>query len=496
VEVDRQKELEYTSFAGLARALGRVPPRAERPVVCVQGLGFVGMAVAAAAAAARESDGTPSYHVVGLDLPHPSGMAKVEAINDFRLPLITTDEGLRNALSDAQDHGNLLATVDERVLRLASVTVVCIPFDVVNGEDGPTFEFEEFRAAIRTLGELMAPGSLLVVETTVPPGTCEKVVVPELGEALARRGLPEDAIMLAHSPERVTPGEAYLDSVVNASRCYAGHTEPAADACEAFLSKIVNVEAHPLVRLPSTVASETTKVLENSYRAMTIAFVEEWARFAESVGIDLFEVVDAIRMRSTHSNMREPGFGVGGYCLTKDPLLAAIAARELFNLEGIEFPFSTQAVAVNEAMPSVSFARLKDAFDGDLQGKTVLLMGVTYRAGIGDTRRSPSESFVRSLESAGALVSCHDPLLSYWPELDRPVSSAIPSTEGVDAIVFAVRHPSYREVDLHAWLDGGRPVVLDACNLLSGDQRALLEGLGSRVVSIGRGSPSEAWTRS
>src|SRR5207302_8121324 len=139
----------YTSFADVARTVGREPPDIERPVVCIQGLGFVGIAVAAAVAAAREPDGTPSFHVVGLDLPNPGGLAKVAAINASRLPLVSTDDGLRSALRESREHGNLLATVDEQVLSLASVTVVSIPFDITRGEERPTFEFADFRAAIR-----------------------------------------------------------------------------------------------------------------------------------------------------------------------------------------------------------------------------------------------------------------------------------------------------------------------------------------------------------
>jgi nucleotide sugar dehydrogenase len=485
----RQEPAHYTSFGDVAEAVGRKPPDVERPVVCIQGLGFVGTAVAIAVAAAREPNGRPSFNVAGLDLPGPVGRTKADAINTSRLPLASTDDELRTGLQEAHRCGNLVATVDERVLGLASVTVVSVPLDIDSGNGArPSFLFDGFKAAIRTLATWMSPGSLIVVATTVPPGTCEKVVAPEVAEVLAERGLPSDSVLIAHAPERVTPGDGYFDSIVNAPHCYAGLNERAAEACQAFLEKFVNAEAYPLVRLPSTRASETTKVLENSYRAMTIAFVEEWARFAETVDIDLFEVVDAIRLRTTHSNMREPGFGVGGYCLTKDPLLAEAAARELFELEGLEFPFSTQAVTVNEAMPLVSLEKLRAALDGGFEDKDVLLLGVSYRAGVGDTRRSPSETFVRGLEGGGARVACHDPLLSYWPELDRDVLTSVPPLDGFDAVVFAVRHPQYRQVDLGAWVDGAQPLVLDACNFLSGQQRALLRASGCRVVSIGRGT--------
>ena len=117
------------------------------------------------------------------------------------------------------------------------------------------------------------------------------------------------------------PGKNYFDSIVNYWRVYAGIDDESAKKCEKFLKKIINTKDYPLTRLSDTTSSETAKVLENSYRAANIAFIEEWGRFAEDIGIDIFEIIESIRMRPTHSNIRQPGFGVGGYCLTKDPIL-------------------------------------------------------------------------------------------------------------------------------------------------------------------------------
>jgi UDP-N-acetyl-D-glucosamine dehydrogenase len=474
------------SFDELARAAGR-SAAADLPVVCVQGLGFVGSAMAIAVADARNTRGGPCFNVAGVDLPTPDGLAKVEAINAGRLPVTANDDKLKTALAAAAARGNLVATTDERAYALASVTIVDLPLDVVHVGGQPTVRLDGFRAGIRTLGEQMPPGSLVVVETTVPPGTTEKLVAPELARALAARGLPPDAIAVAYSYERVMPGASYLDSIVAIPRSYAGHTTAAADACESFLSKVIDVEAHPLTRLASTTACEMAKVLENSYRATIIAFMEEWGRFAEAVGVDLFDVVATIRTRPTHSNMRRPGFGVGGYCLTKDPLLAAVSARELHQRPDLEFQFSTLAVTVNRTSPMVSLRRVDALLPHGLQGATILLMGVSYREEVADTRQSPSETFVRGARAQGATVLCHDPLVRYWSELEMPVPADLPSPTGIDAVVFAVPHEAYRELDLEGWLGEARPVVLDAFDVLSHAQRAVLARLGCTTASIGRG---------
>jgi len=442
----------------------------------------------AAAVASARAGGAPAFDVIGVDVPGPAGELKVAALNAGNLPLPSTDAKLVAAVGSASRAGNLVATTDERAFALASVAIVNVPLDVVVEDGRPKARFEPFCSAVRTLGRYLPPGALVLVETTVPPGTCEKVVAPELAAAARARGLPEDALLLAHSPERVMPGDGYFDSIVNFWRIYAGYTTEAADACERFLSKIVDVERYSLTRLDSTTASETAKVLENSYRATTIAFMEEWGRFAEAVGIDLFDVIAAIRKRPTHSNMRQPGFGVGGYCLTKDPLFGEIGARDLFGLEELQFPFSSQAVAMNREMPLVSLRYLEGLLSG-LRGRTILLMGVSYRPAVGDTRDSPSAVFVEAARARGAKVVCHDPLVAFWEELETPVLSDIPPAAGIDAVVFAVSHAVYGELDFAEWLDGHRPVVLDANDVLSTDQRAVLRRMGCEVAAIGRGRP-------
>ena len=467
----------------------RLPRQEGRKVVCIQGLGFVGMAMATAVANARDAAGNLAFDVIGVDLPTAEGQAKVDAVNAGILPLTTTDDALIAAFRSAIENDTLTATTSPCAYRLADIAVVDVHLDVVSGENGvPTVRFDGFRRAIATLGESMPPGSLIVVETTVPPGTCERVVRPIIAECLRNRNLPEDAIAIAHSYERVMPGKDYYQSIVNFWRVYSGTTEAAAAACEAFLSKVIDTRNYPLRRLHSTTASETAKVLENSYRATNIAFIEEWGRFAEAVGIDLFEVIDAVRVRPTHSNIRQPGFGVGGYCLTKDPLLAGIGARELFHIDSVEFPFSTRSVQVNAAMPRNSSALLRTALGGSLSGKRILLLGVSYRQDVADTRYSPSEIFAAAVEEEGGTVVSHDPLTTFWAERNEQLAAELPAPSGFDAVVFAVPHREYGELDLARWLGESRPVVLDANNVLTGGQRETLRKSGCKSIAVGRGN--------
>ena len=458
----------------------------DLPVVAVQGLGFVGAAMAIAVASARSTDGAPVFDVIGVDLGDEAGLGRIAALNDGRFPFETKDDDLEIALAEAHRVGNLTATTDESVYGRATVVVIDVPLDIDWRSETPQLKLGGFEAAIRTVGRNVAPGTLVLLETTVPPGTTERVAAPLLADELTKRGLAPESVLIAHSYERVMPGADYLNSIINYWRVFAGLTDEAAKAAETFLTAVINTDEYPLTRLSSPTASETAKVMENTFRATTIALIEEWSRFAETAGIDLFEVIDAIRMRPTHANMRTPGFGVGGYCLTKDPLFAKIASDVLFD-EPMEFPFSTAAVRTNDDAPAVAVARLATLLGGDLTGTRILLAGVSYRQDVGDTRYSPSETFVHAAEDAGASVVASDPLVSHWEELGVDVAVQLPSPAGFDAVVFAVPHAEYRDIDLVEWLGDARPSVLDGFNVLSAAQRATLVSLGCPLASIGRG---------
>lgn len=457
--------------------------------VVIQGLGFVGAAMAVAVANAVDVHGTPYFDVVGIDLNTVAGNNRINSINSGTFPFETVDMTIVKGTEDAVKRGNLRGTTDESMLENADVVLISVNLDITAIEGtAPSVDFAPFKSAVHSLGNRIKEDTLVIVETTVPPGTCINIVKPILRECLIKRGINPDSVLVAHSYERVMPGAEYLDSIINFWRVYSGVTPEAADKCETFLSRVINVKDYPLTRLQTTFASETAKVLENSYRAVTIAFMEEWGRFAEEVGFDLFDVIDAIRVRPTHSNMRQPGFGVGGYCLTKDPLFAKLAAKEVFHLDGHEFPFSSQAVKVNQAMPLVTLGKLRKYFGGSIAGKKILLMGISYRQDVGDTRHSPSEKFTVHAIREGADVIPHDPFVRYWNEMQMTVSKDLPEPAPFDAIIFAVPHSNYRSIDFTHWISAkDNCLVFDANNVLTNNQRSTLKDMGCSHMSIGRG---------
>ncbi len=463
-----------------------------RQVVVVQGLGFVGAAMSVAVATAKDANGQGPYDVMGLDLATDSGLARVAALNRGEFPFETSDRELVAAARAAHESGRLHATTDTAVLATADIVIVDVHLDVGGSASDPRVDFGPFEGALRTVGANVRPGTLVIVETTVPPGTCETVVEPVLRAEMEKRGLPGDSVLIAHSYERVMPGDDYLRSITHFWRVFAGITPEAGDRCEAFLRTVIDTKSFPLTRLESPRASELAKILENSYRATNIAFIEEWGRLAERIGVDLFQVIDAVRMRPTHSNIRQPGFGVGGYCLTKDPLFARVSARQIYGANDLEFPFSEKAVGVNQQMPLVSLGRLRELLGGSLAGKRILLMGISYRPDVADTRFSPAETFLRAAVGEGATVLVHDPIVKEWQETGQPVLSSPPEARTVDALLLGVPHREYVAWDVAAWIGDADVAVLDANRVLSRSQLDLLRERGCRVAVIGAGSDAPA----
>lgn len=434
-----------------------------KPIVVVQGLGFVGAVMSLVCADALHGD----YAVIGVDLPNVATFWKINSFNEGVFPLVAEDPKIDETYRRVREKESFYATYDDYAYSVADVIVVDINLDVQK-KPGPGLELNGFdvdlsgfRRAMETVGRQCKPDVLVLVETTVPPGTCEKIVYPILIQELEKRGLPTSGLKVGHSYERVMPGPGYVDSIQNFYRVYSGINVESADAAESFLRTIISTKEYPLTRLGSTSATEIAKVLENSYRAMNISFIVEWSRFAEEAGVDLYEIVRAIRMRPTHSNMMLPGLGVGGYCLTKDPLLASWARENMF--AGVEsLGMSVNSVSVNDQMPARAFEFFRREVPESLEGKRVLFLGVSYRSEVGDTRFSPVAPLYAAFRRAGANVYWHDPYVQFWEEIREKVSGGLTELlqSEFDAIIVTCGHKSYVEEKVIQEILGRKPTIL------------------------------------
>jgi len=460
-----------------------------KKVVVVQGLGFVGSVMALVVANAL----TEEYAVIGIDLPSFSSYWKICSINEGIFPVLASDSKISQYYQNALEKKNYYATYDPYAYSKADIVIVDINLDVQKQSSINNNEYKvdlaPFEKAIESIGNNCKPDVLVLIETTVPPGTSEKIAKPLLQKCLRKRNLPVDQINVGHSYERVMPGPKYIDSIQNFYRVFAGTDERSAEAVERFLRTVIKTDEYPLTKLGNTNATEMAKVLENSFRAMNIAFIVEWSRFAEEAGVDLYEVVNAIRMRPTHQNIMLPGLGVGGYCLTKDALLASWARMNLF---GSEQPLlqSETGVNINDRMPLYAFQFLKSQYKDSLKGKKVLLLGVSYLNDVGDTRSTPVEGFYDQLQMQGCEIVLHDPHVLYWEEKDIWVNKDLDELlqQHYDIIVITTGHKEYRKNPLFIEKLMQQPAtfVYDTIGVLNNDE---IKKLSSKhtVKVIGRG---------
>ncbi len=466
----------------------------NKKTVVVQGLGFVGAAMVAALLTAKGKDKKYLYNVIGVDLPDENNYWKIAMTNEYKPPVVSTDKSLLKAYKDAEKNKNLIATFSHYAYSQADIIIIDIHLDITKKKLGSVFDYDftykHYKKAIKAIADRIKENTLVLVETTVPPGTTEKVVFPIFRDTMEARGLDASKLYLAHSYERVMPGTKYFDSIVNFYRVFAGINEKSKIKARTFLESFINTVDFPLSELETTTASEMSKVLENSYRAMNIAFIKEWTEFAQTAGVNLFEVIEAIRTRPTHKNIMQPGFGVGGYCLTKDALLADWAYRNHYLHKG-HLDMSINAISVNDLMPEYTLELIKKNIN-NLSNKKILILGVSYLSDVSDTRNSPTEYFYDLCVKEKAIVKIHDTIVSYWKEKKIHIDTSVKGikTMNPDIAVFTVKHKEYAELDAGQIINlmPNISLLVDANNVINNKLAGNLTERGIKVIGVGKGT--------
>jgi nucleotide sugar dehydrogenase len=513
-------------YAGeLARLQHRaLKARAEgKEVVVVMGLGFVGAVMAAIVADSRDAEGRPAKFVIGCQRPSTRSFWKIALLNRGQSPVKAEDPKVEELIRRCVlERETLTATYHSDCLALADCVVVDVQCDYIKRDLGQMRSGEADMAALeatlRTIGEKIPPDCLVLIETTVAPGTTEFVAWPILKKAFAKRGLRSEPL-LAHSFERVMPGKEYVSSIRDFWRVCAGCNPPARARVEKFLRQVLNTSQFPLTVMDRPIESETTKIVENSYRATILAFLNEWSLFSERNGVDLIKVIQAIKLRPTHNNIIFPGPGIGGYCLPKDGGLGYWAYRHILGFEDGDdvFRLTPTAIDVNDTRGLHVAELARDALRNMgryIAGAEILVCGASYRQDVGDTRYSGSEIVVRKLTEMGAGVRVHDPYVAHWYELEnqdeyplkglswerffrnqaelthvRIEPDLATALGGAEALILAVPHAPYLELspdDVLNWA-GGPLAVIDCYGILTDQKIRRYFELGCEVKALGRG---------
>jgi len=516
---DEDYDKEFTRIKSIADE----QRQAGRDIVVVMGVGFVGSVMAGVVADATDRDtGEPKYFVIGMQRPSTRSYWKIPYLNRGLAPVEAEDPGVAPLIKRCvQEKKTLTATFTYDALSLADVVVIDVQCDYQKEALGNVRQGRADIAALedslRIIGEKVDPACLILIETTVPPGTTEYVAYPIVKRAFEERGLGSAEPCLAHSFERVMPGRNYVSSIREFWRVCSGINDLARDRVTQFLSDILNTDDYPLTVLDRPIESETCKIIENSYRATTLAFLDEWSVFSERNGVDLTKVIEAIKVRPTHSNIIFPGPGIGGYCLPKDGGLGVWAYNTLMGFEDDIFKITPMAIDINDTRGLHTAQLVRDALRNMgkiVAASRVAILGASYRQDVGDTRYSGSEIVVRKIAEMGGDVVVHDPYVKHWWELEKQDTFPAPGRSisrffrnqeklkdvhvhksleeplrGADALVLAVRHEAYLslEPDDVVKMVGKPLAIIDGFGILDDPAIKRYFELGCEVKGLGRG---------
>jgi len=428
----------------------------DRETVAVIGLGYVGLPLALLS---KES----GYEVIGVDVKKEL----VEKINKGVCP-IPEDEKVTSKF----DEYRFKATTDPKELKKADIVLIAVPTPVDEMQN-PVYDYVV--SAARMSAENLKPGALVVLESTVNPGTSEEIVRP-LFESYGHR-VGRD-VHLAHSPERIDPGKSIFSQgyhIGNTPRVVGAFTKVGTNKVLQFYRSIIDAEVRPMKSIRE---AEAVKILENTFRDINIAFINEIAQCFDVLGIDVLDVIEGAKTKPYSFMAHYPSCGVGGHCIPVDPYYLIEQAQKV----GFDHAFMRRAREVNNFMPEYTVERMQDALNDverPMKNEKIGLLGLSYKANVADLRESPSLKIRKHLEKHGAKVIAYDPQI--------PEKSDVKSLEAflkrVDHILLTVNHDEFVAIDPKLFKKHGIKVIVDGKNCLDRDA---IVALGIEYRGIGR----------
>lgn len=405
-----------------------------KQTVAVIGLGYVGLPLALLTA----SEG---YRVIGIDIDS----RKADKLNNHTSYIDdVTDEQIAESTAEFTDNPIAVDSAD--------IVIVCVPTPVTDNKQpdlGPV------RSAITSIGKHLKRGGLLIIESTINPGVCDDIIIPLVEQ---ESGLKVDKdIYLAHCPERINPGDPKWH-VGNINRVVGANSTESLQKAVAFYEDVVDASIKPMNSLKE---AEAVKVVENSFRDINIAFVNELAMSFSQLGIDVVNVIDGAATKPFAFMPHYPGCGVGGHCIPVDPYYLI----EYASSYGFEHSFLRLARSINEGMPQFTvdtLIYLLNEIGRPLKGTNITLLGLSYKSNIGDDRESPSHTIAKILEVNGAKLTTYDPYV-----LKKSSAASLKDAlDSAEAIVIASGHDEFKQLSAKDLKQHDVKAVVDGRNLL------------------------------
>ncbi len=413
--------------------------------VCVIGLGYVGLPLATLIAEKHET--------FGYDIDREV----VVKVNKGISPI--NDKDLAKKMKKLK--GRIKATIDPRILSKVDVIIICVPTPV---DDNNNPDLKLLISASEDVSKNLQKGQLIIIESTIYPGVSEEVVLPILERSGLKGGKD---FYLVHCPERVDIGNKDwpLEKV---PRVIGGLSDEGVKKATAFYKTFLKADVMPLSSIKS---AEATKIVENSFRDVNIAFVNELAKSFDTLGIDLIEVLKAASSKPYGFLPHYPGAGVGGHCIPVDPYYLIRRAAK----SGFKHEFLRLAREINESMPEYTVKRLEEGLNElgkPVKGTKIGILGLAYKGGVDDTRNSPAFRIIEILKRKGGKVVAYDPYVNEG-SLDDVLKS--------DAVILVTSHPEFRKIDFSR---SNVKLVVDGRNFL---EKERIRKMGIRYKGIGSG---------
>jgi UDP-N-acetyl-D-glucosamine dehydrogenase len=427
----------------------------KKNTIAVQGFGYVGAVNAVNVALSKELS---EYNVLCFEKKNKRTLDIIKNAEKGHFPYNTNDQTLIKNFKNLVKKKKINFTFDSKDYQKTKIIIITINYDLKNIKKNKYNFLNSFQEIINNA----RTNSLIILETTVPPGTTEYLLKPMLDKIKKKKNCN---FYLSHAFERVTPGNNYLSSCKDTFRVYSGINKKSKKLCKDFLKKITNYKKYPLTELDNPTSSETCKIIENSYRAVNIAFIDEWMKFSKKLNINLHNIIDAIKKRSTHSNIMLPGLGVGGYCLTKDPLFGSLTSQLFFKKKLLKFPLSSLSVKINKDMTGNALELIIEKYSNSINNKKILFVGMSYKNDVGDLRNSPSIELANKLFKLKSKIYYFDPLVK--DEIKNFIKvNDIKQEQKYDIILFCVKHRDFKNFSFINFNQMKKTIFFDLNNVV------------------------------